>query len=45
VPSRAPHLAPLEGFEATPQALHDLLAGRHTGKVLVRYWQREGIGV
>jgi len=27
----------IEGFEQTPQALHDMLAGRHTGKVMVRY--------
>lgn len=27
----------IEGFEHTPQALHDMLCGRHTGKVMVRY--------
>lgn len=27
----------VEGFEATPQALHDMLAGRFIGKVLVKY--------
>lgn len=27
----------IDGFERTPQALHDMLAGQHTGKVMVRY--------
>lgn len=32
-----------DGFESTPQALEDVLAGRLLGKALVRYWQPEGI--
>jgi len=31
----------IDGFEQTPQALHDMLAGRHTGKVMVRYAHSE----
>lgn len=27
----------VDGFEQSPQALHDMLAGNYTGKVLVRY--------
>ena len=27
----------IDGFEQTPQALHDMLAGRHIGKVMLRY--------
>ena len=27
----------IDGFENTPQALHDMLSGQHTGKVMVRY--------
>ncbi len=27
----------IDGFEQTPQALHDMLAGEYTGKVMVRY--------
>jgi NADPH-dependent curcumin reductase CurA len=27
----------VDGFEQTPQALHDMLAGQYTGKVMVRY--------
>lgn len=27
----------VDGFEATPMALHDMLAGKFTGKVMVRY--------
>ena len=33
----------IEGFEKTPQALHDMLAGRYTGKVMVRYAHPETI--
>lgn len=29
----------IDGFEQTPKALHDMLAGKHTGKVMVRYAQ------
>ena len=32
----------VEGFEQTPQALHDMLAGRFIGKVLVRYAEAGG---
>ncbi len=32
----------VEGFEATPGALRDMLTGRYTGKVMVRYAQVEG---
>ena len=31
------HHNTVEGFEATPQALHDMLTGKFIGKVLVRY--------
>ena len=27
----------IDGFEQTPQALHDMLAGEYAGKVMVRY--------
>jgi hypothetical protein len=27
----------VDGFEQTPSALHDMLAGKYTGKVMVRY--------
>ena len=27
----------IDGFERTPSALHDMLAGKYTGKVMVRY--------
>ncbi|MEM8539288.1 MAG: hypothetical protein AAGF56_15670, partial [Pseudomonadota bacterium] len=27
----------VDGFEQSPRALHDMLAGKYTGKVLVRY--------
>lgn len=33
----------VDGFENTPQALHDVLAGKMMGKALVRYWQPAGI--
>ena len=32
----------IEGFEHTPQALHDMLSGKHTGKVMVRYAHPNG---
>ena len=31
----------IDGFEQTPLALRDMLAGRYTGKVLVRYAQSD----
>ena len=31
----------VNGFEQTPQALHDMLAGHYTGKVMVRYAHAE----
>lgn len=31
----------VDGFENTPQALHDMLAGHYTGKVMVRYASAE----
>jgi NADPH-dependent curcumin reductase CurA len=39
-----PRYTLVDGFEQTPQALHDVLAGKLLGKALVRYWQPEGIG-
>lgn len=27
----------IDGFEQTPQALHDMLAGKYSGKVMIRY--------
>jgi len=33
----------IEGFEETPQVLHDMLAGCYTGKVMVRYAHPETI--
>ncbi len=33
----------IEGFEKTPQALHDMLAGRYIGKVMVRYAHPETV--
>ena len=38
-----PHHTLVDGFENTPQALGDVLAGKLLGKALVRYWQPEGI--
>ncbi len=38
-----PQVSMVDGFENTPQALHDVLAGRMLGKALVRYWQPDGI--
>ena len=32
----------INGFEQTPTALHDMLAGKYTGKVMVRYAETEG---
>lgn len=32
----------LDGFEQTPQALHDVLAGNLLGKALVCYWRPDG---
>jgi NADPH-dependent curcumin reductase CurA len=32
----------INGFEQTPTALHDMLAGNYTGKVMVRYAEAEG---
>ena len=32
----------IDGFEQTPNALHDMLAGKYTGKVMVRYAETEG---
>ena len=29
----------IDGFEQTPKALHDMLAGRYSGKVMIRYAQ------
>lgn len=31
----------IDGFEQTPNALHDMLAGKYTGKVMVRYAEAE----
>ena len=31
----------IDGFEQTPTALHDMLAGKYTGKVMVRYAETE----
>ncbi len=36
------HNRVLDGMERTPAALGDLLAGRHVGKTLVRYADRDG---
>lgn len=38
-----PQVSIVEGFEHTPQALHDVLAGKLLGKALVRYWQPDAI--
>ena len=32
----------IDGFERTPAALHDMLAGKYTGKVMVRYAEADG---
>ena len=37
------HHTLVDGFENTPQALHDVLAGKLLGKALVRFWQPDGI--
>ncbi len=41
--SVVPQVSMVDGFENTPQALRDVLAGRMLGKALVRYWQPDGI--
>ena len=38
-----PRFTLVDGFEQTPKALHDVLAGELLGKALVRYWQPAGI--